>query len=293
MRTICFNIICIFVFIMLAGCVETQEFTRLENRVTALEMDNTRFMGKEENYDRALDVNLPEILSRLNALEKSQKVKYAEVNVMMSNIKQEMLMLKGAIEESEYRLSRHGITPSAGKSSDYARLDDAISKNYQRLNRIEDYLGFEPSGSLHDPASGVISSLDNAGAVKLNDAAGEEALYKSAKDMLDRGNNEQARTLFESFLKKYPDSDNADNARFWIADSYYRDKWYEKAILEYQKVVVNYAKGNKVPAAMLKQGYAFSNLGEDANAKLVLKELVKKFPGTREADIAREKLKKL
>ena len=293
MRTIYFNIFCICIFIMLAGCVETQEFTRLENRVRALEMDNSRFLGKEENYDSALDVNLPEILNRLDSLEKSQKVKYAEVNVMMSSIKQEMLMLKGAIEESEYRLSRHGITPSAGKDSDYTRLDNAISQNYQRLARIEEYLGFEPSGSLHGAASGAISSQDNTGGVKPNNAAGEEAMYNSAKDMLDRGNNEQARALFESFLEKYPDSDNADNARFWIADSYYRDKWYEKAILEYQKVVVDYAGGNKVPAAMLKQGYAFSNLGEDANAKLILKELVKKFPGTREADIAMEKLKKL
>ena len=121
----------------------------------------------------------------------------------------------------------------------------------------------------------------------------EDGIYKNAKYMLDKGNNEKARELFEAFLKQYPDSDNADNARFWIADSYYRDKWYEKAILEYQKVVVDYAGGNKVPAAMLKQGYAFSNLGEDANAKLILKELVKKFPGSREADIAKDKLKKL
>ena len=148
MRTICFNIFCIFIFIMLSGCVENQEFTRLGNRVSALEMDNARNMEKQENYDRAVDVDLPGILTRLDSLEKSQNVKYAEVNAMMSSIKQEMLMLKGAIEESEYRLSRQGSTASAGKNSDYVRIDNAVSQNYQRLVRLEDYLGLEPSASL-------------------------------------------------------------------------------------------------------------------------------------------------
>ena len=34
-------------------------------------------------------------------------------------------------------------------------------------------------------------------------------------------------------------------------------KWYEKAILEYQKVVEKYPKGNKVQASLLKQGFSF------------------------------------
>jgi TolA-binding protein len=59
-------------------------------------------------------------------------------------------------------------------------------------------------------------------------------------------------------LKRFPKSDNADNAQFWIGEIYYRQKWYETAILEYQKVIENYPKGNKVQASLLKQGFAFS-----------------------------------
>jgi TolA-binding protein len=63
--------------------------------------------------------------------------------------------------------------------------------------------------------------------------------------------------------------------------------------LEYQKVIEKYPSGNKIPAALLKQGLSFLNIGETNNARLVLKELVAKHPGTNEAAIAKQKLESL
>ncbi|MCP4371246.1 MAG: tol-pal system protein YbgF, partial [Deltaproteobacteria bacterium] len=92
-------------------------------------------------------------------------------------------------------------------------------------------------------------------------------------------------------LDRYPKSKSADNAQFWIGEIYYREKWYEKAILEYQKVIENYPKGNKDQASLLKQGFAFYNLKDKPNSRLIFKELIKKFPGSNEAKIAKKKLK--
>ncbi len=94
-------------------------------------------------------------------------------------------------------------------------------------------------------------------------------------------------------LKLYPKSPQADNAQFWLGETYYREKWYEKAILEYQKVIEKYPKGNKVPASLLKQGLAFHSLGDKANTRLILTELIKKYPKSNEAKIAKQKLKRL
>ena len=60
--------------------------------------------------------------------------------------------------------------------------------------------------------------------------------------------------------------------------------------MEYQKVIENYPKGNKVPAALLKQGLAFRNIGDKPNARLILNELVKKYPNSNEGGIAKQKL---
>ncbi|MBW1759740.1 MAG: tol-pal system protein YbgF, partial [Deltaproteobacteria bacterium] len=122
-----------------------------------------------------------------------------------------------------------------------------------------DYLGFE------------ISEKKNSG-IKYKAAADEKLsevqLYELAKQVFDKGDFENARKGFQKVLKRFPNSRNADNARFWIGETYYREKWYDKAILEYQKVIEEYPKGNKVSAALLKQGIAFYNLGEKTNAGL-------------------------
>ena len=58
-------------------------------------------------------------------------------------------------------------------------------------------------------------------------------------------------------------------------------------------MIEKYPKGNKAPAALLKQGLAFSNIGDTANAKLILQELSRKYPKSNEARVAAEKLKTL
>ena len=79
----------------------------------------------------------------------------------------------------------------------------------------------------------------------------------------------------------------------WIGESYYREKWFERAILEYQTVIEKYPKGNKVPAAMLKQGMALQKIGEKPSARLIFEELINKYPKASEAAIAKKKLKEL
>jgi len=58
----------------------------------------------------------------------------------------------------------------------------------------------------------------------------EQELYDQAKKLFDAGDRENARAKFETFIQKYPKSQNADNARFWIADTYYRP--YSESVKE-------------------------------------------------------------
>jgi len=141
-----------------------------------------------------------------------------------------------------------------------------------------------------DPVQGPNPGQVRKEPVTYKPDASEAGMYTAAKTLLDKGDNKGARKKFETFIKTFPDSASADNAQFWIADSYYRENWYEKAILEYQKVIVTYSSGNTVPAALLKQGYAFANLGEKGNARLIFKEMIRKYPRTAEAKIAKKKL---
>jgi TolA-binding protein len=63
--------------------------------------------------------------------------------------------------------------------------------------------------------------------------------------------------------------------------------------LEYEKVAKNYPNGNKVPYALLKQGLSFLKLNDKTSAKLILQQVIKDFPNTNQARIARSKLQEI
>ena len=263
---------------LLTGCVGSQEMARIENHINALEMENVRLLKQLKKHDGQLG----SLAGQLGAGDRMDREKNAEFNSMMEQVREEIRALKGRVETVEFNLGGK-VNGGVATADEQKRTDDAVSRNYQRIIAIEAHLGLEPSQTL--PEGNAAPSREGASDAK--------SMYQNAKALLDNGDNPGARKAFEAFIKAYPDSPNADNARFWIADSYYREKWYEKAILEYQTVIEKYAQGNKVPAALLKQGYAFANLGEKGNARLILKELIRKYPASSEAAIAGDKLESL
>jgi TolA-binding protein len=64
------------------------------------------------------------------------------------------------------------------------------------------------------------------------------SLYLSSKKAYDAGKYEEARKGFQKLVETYPKSDHADNSQFWIGETYFKEKLYEKAILAYQNVTV-------------------------------------------------------
>lgn len=115
-------------------------------------------------------------------------------------------------------------------------------------------------------------------------------LYKDAYETFQRGDLEGGRRKFEAFLKQYPNTDLSDNAQFWIGETYFLKKEFEKAILEYEKVIVKYPEGDKVSSALLKQGLSFLELGDKTNARNLLRRVVERFPQTEQAEIAKKRL---
>ncbi|GFO65934.1 tol-pal system protein YbgF [Geomonas paludis] len=118
-----------------------------------------------------------------------------------------------------------------------------------------------------------------------------EQLYQQGQDALKAGQGAKAREFFASFLVQHPKHNLAANAQYWIGESYYQEKNYEQAVLEFQEVIKNYPDKEKAPAAMLKQGMAFKELGDNKSAAYILKKLVDEHPKSEEAKIARDKFK--
>jgi tol-pal system protein YbgF len=120
-----------------------------------------------------------------------------------------------------------------------------------------------------------------------------EGIYQQGQDAFKNGDTQKAREFFGRFMEQYPKHQLAVNARYWLGETYYAEKKFEPAILEYQQVIKEYPGKEKIPAAMLKQALAFHELGDNKSARYILKKLVEDFPLADETALAKEKLKEL
>ena len=216
----------------------------------------------------------------------------AEQQAMIDSLQKEIQTLRGRLQENENQLKKKTTDLQEANSkaqSQFSRLDSETQSNKERIENLEKYLNVESSEE---------SSLFKESGDSADKEITENESYALAKQKFERGDHQGARAAFKEFIKKYPTSEQADNALFWIGETYFHEKWYEKAILEYEKVIVEYPKGNKVPAALLKQGISFYLHGEmEKDEKFketaigVMKELIDKYPKSSEATIAAKKLK--
>ena len=117
--------------------------------------------------------------------------------------------------------------------------------------------------------------------------------YRKALQSYRDGQTTQAIQQFRDYLRANPKSDLADNAQYWIGESYYSKSDYNRAIIELNEVLLKYPQGDQVPGALLALATSFSNSGDKIDAKLILQKLISDHPKSEEAEIGRQQLQAL
>lgn len=242
---------------------------------------------------REVDRLKGEVEARVRALEekgKSHDEHFKEIAIRMKGIEEQLKWLEARWKSNEDRLK---INEERLRTS-----EDRLKGNEERLKVMEGRFkgieeglkGIEAKLVTRPPEGEKSSHLEE----KVSDLKGLSVrvgdLYREAYETFQRGDLEGARKKFEAFLSQYPHTELSDNAQFWIGETYFLKKDYEKAILEYEKVIVKYPEGDKVPSALLKQGLAFLELGDKTNARSLLKRVVERYPKTEQAEIAKKRL---
>ena len=120
----------------------------------------------------------------------------------------------------------------------------------------------------------------------------EENYSPGVKEFAE-GNYELARALLRKHLADAPRSDETSDAMFLIADSYFREKLYEEAILEYQNIIETWPASPKIPLCQLNQGLALMEIGKPNEASLFFESLIEAYPKSPEAAEAKKHLKNL
>lgn len=117
-------------------------------------------------------------------------------------------------------------------------------------------------------------------------------LYDQATQDLTQGRYMLALTGYREYLKRFPETDLADNAQYGAGECFFAQSQFDSALVEYTRVGARWGGGDRAPAALYKLGLCEERLGRVAEAKKTFEDLVKRFPQSGEAQLARDRLSK-
>lgn len=260
---------------LMAGCVKQNDYDALQRRV----------------YDQD---------QQLRQMQPAQADTWAQ----MQSMRQELNTLKGQMDDLQ----------NAGGAR---ALVDKVNRHDAALRQVETSLALDLH--LNDPTSGAVApgtpmtpgvtppstGMTPPGAVPggtMVIAPQQEAAPATAprpapapqKDMAtalyDAGlaafnarKYQEAQRSFADFTKNYSNHKLISNAWYYVGESNFQRNQFADAALAYDTVITKYGKSSRAPAAYLKQGIAFSKLGQNAAARARMQELIKKFPNSAEA----------
>lgn len=219
-------------------------------------------------------LRMAELERRLTTLERIvENQSLVQLTNQVDALERRADQLQGRTETIEYNATE----TATRQRSLYADLDARIQALEASLEREHDVLasGRLPPGELPVPGG---SDRDN---------------YQVAFEFVKEERYDLAATSFERFLASFPESELADNAQYWLAESHYAADRFEKALEEFEVVIRDYPRSRKVPDALLKMGYCNYNLKRWDAARRTLTRVQEDYPETTAARLAGDYLKRM
>ena len=249
-------------FLLLSGCATKEDLNFLRYDLDGL---NTRFSKMEKETKEGVEQSSKGIQTDMESIRKGE----ADLQANIEAMKVDLQVLTGKLDDTAIMAKK--------PADDVVLLRDDMERRFTmiqvRMAKLEKDL----------------EELKKGGETERT----PDTVYQKGLDAFRAGDIAKARELLTKFLDIAPNHQLAANAHYWLGETFYSDKKYDQAVLEFQEVIKNFPGKEKVPAAMLKQGMAFKEIGDRKSAKYVLKKLLDDYPASDEAKNAREKLKGL
>ena len=211
---------------------------------------------------------------RLNRVERllSSKI-LIDLLEQIEQLQTQIRNLRGQVEEQSHRITQ---------------LIEQRKKLYtdlhQRINALESN-NAQAERTPTPPPKPVTTTSDLAFA--------EQRAYQKALNFLRQGQYGDAEEAFKAFLENYPAGNFANNAQYWLGETYYVARKFSLSLDAFHKVIRQYPESAKVPGSKLKIGFIHYELGQKDEAKKALLDLLKEDPAPAIARLAQERLQQL
>jgi len=118
-------------------------------------------------------------------------------------------------------------------------------------------------------------------------------MLDTAKSDYFSGSYASAVTGFDSLLRTFPTSEAAAEAQFMLGETYSQQKRYPDAVNAYTAAIQKFPRSMWVPEAYYKRGKAQESLGTPEAARASYEMLLKTYPDTPSAGLAKQALDRL
>lgn len=207
-------------------------------------------------------------------------------------LREQVRNLRGDIQEI-----RHQLQELQARQRDiYSNLDRRLRKLEQGGTAPQDSSDSSSNTASQTPFSsssklpkiGSNAAVQNISSISPSKAY---AAYEQAFNVLKEGRYARSRQEFREFLRRYPNSQYADNARYWLGESYYAERLFNQALEQFRKVLANFPNGNKRAAARLKIGFIQYEQGKLEQARETLVKVIQRHPNSAVASLAKQRLR--
>src|SRR5450830_1273693 len=152
--------------------------------------------------------------------------------------------------------------------------------------------GGAPSAAAGGAAAGAAAAAPAASS-EPGDPAKEKLYYDAAFDLIKAKDFDKASKAFTAFLGRYPNSQYAGNAQYWLGEVNLAKGDLQGAGQAFAKVSQLYPKHAKVPDSLYKLADVERRLGHTDKVKGILQQVVAQYPGTSAAQLAQRDLQRL
>src|SRR5581483_1431256 len=144
-----------------------------------------------------------------------------------------------------------------------------------------------------DPTAAGAPPAPTAGTAPVPIGPSPQKMYDAANSDYMAGQYDLSVIGFQEFIKQFPRSELADDAQAAICSAYLNGHKDQQAVDACDTVIRTYPNTNSVPVAYYRKGLALANLKDLAGARDAWESLIKAFPDSNEAALARQGLERL
>ena len=206
-------------------------------------------------------------------------------------MQQEVSMLRGLLEEQEHRLKKL----EQDQLDRYQDIDRRLSTLSAGSSAPSGVNGSTPPTGLQpiEPAVSAAPVQGNSDQAAAPDPEREKLMYEAAFEQVRLRDFEKAEMAFSAFLRRFPQSEYAGNAQYWLGEVHLAQSDLDSAGQAFARVLSEYPGHRKEADALYKLADVERRLGNIDRATQLYQEVVSKHPNASAAQLARRDLNAL